>query len=87
MALTINDFSGRSGWACDPANPAAPPPPACRTGDSIVEGLGFEPTRLWLGFVGLVSLIFFYNGIGFVLLRRSKPRYLPLSAAAAKKNA
>lgn len=81
MALTINDFAGRTGWSCG-ANSA----PGCTlTGDDILATLGFNPSQLWLGFVGLLALIGFYNGLGYILLRRSKPKYLPLSSQSRPK--
>lgn len=81
MALAINDFSGRTGWHC----PQGSAPGCVLTGDEILHTLGFHPNQLWLAFVGLLALIVGYNGLGYILLRRSKPRYLPLSGAPAGK--
>lgn len=83
MALTINDFHGRDGWACGAAGVA--PPPTCKTGDQIIQSFGFNPTRAWLGVVGLLALIVGFNLLGYLLLRRSKPKFLPLTDADGKK--
>ena len=83
MALSINDFGGRSGFKCPP-NPT--PADGCVvSGDQVLDQLGFNADQLWLAFVGLIALIIGYNGLGYILLRRSKPRYLPLSARTAGK--
>jgi hypothetical protein len=84
MALTINDFGGRYGWACEQPGSV---PPECKTGDQIIESLGFNPSELWLGFVGLFSLLVGFNSIGYVLLRRSKPKFMPLTEVAHPKKA
>jgi ABC-type multidrug transport system permease subunit len=84
MGLTINNFAGRSGWKCPPV--AIELNPNCELeGDEIVRQFGFDPSQLWLAFVGMLALIFAFNGLGYLMLRRSKPKYLPLSTAAAKK--
>ncbi|KAG7673347.1 hypothetical protein Ndes2526B_g03213 [Nannochloris sp. 'desiccata'] len=81
MALTINNFSGRDGWACPVGSEAEATTTQCTlSGDQILENLQFNPDKLWLAFVGLIALIVGYNGIGYILLRRSKPKYLPLSS-------
>lgn len=80
LALSINDFAGRTGWKC----PASAPPGCVLSGDEILSTLGFNPNELWLGFVGLFALIIGYNGIGYILLRRSKPKYLPLTGIGKK---
>lgn len=77
MALTINDFGGRTGWKC----PVGSEPGCVMTGNEILDVLNFNPNELWLAFVGLIALIVGYNGLGYILLRRSKPKFLPLAAA------
>lgn len=81
LALAINDFKGRDGWkscaarysngTCETYVPI--------TGDQILEQLDFNANQLWLGFVGLAALTAWYNVIGYILLRRSKPRFMPLN--------
>ena len=77
MALAINDFGGRTGWNCTVGSP----PDCVMSGDQILNMLGFNADHLWLAFVGLCALIFGYNGLGYILLRRSKPKFLPLTTA------
>jgi len=86
MGLTINNFSGRDGWACpvDPETGASAATECTLSGDQILENLQFNPDELWLAFVGLFALIIGFNGIGYILLRRSKPKFLPLSGDTSK---
>jgi ABC-type multidrug transport system ATPase subunit/ABC-type multidrug transport system permease subunit len=79
MAFAINDFSGREGWGC----PNSIPPPCSVSGDQILAQLGFSGNHLWQGFVGLLGLALGYNTLGYLLLRFTKPRYLPLTSTAA----
>jgi ABC-type multidrug transport system ATPase subunit/ABC-type multidrug transport system permease subunit len=78
MALTINNFAGREGWACPTGSASG----CTLSGDQILGNLHFDPDELWLAFVGLIALIIGYNGVGYILLRRSKPKYLPLSSSS-----
>jgi hypothetical protein len=64
--------------ACLLACLIAYPPPACR--------LNFEGNELWEAFLGLALLVFGYNLVGFLVLRFTKPRFLPLTPAPAKKS-
>ncbi len=75
MCLTINDFKGRTIGGSE-TSPGVP-------GDQVLDNLGFNANHLWLGFVGLLSLIVGYNALGYLLLRRSKPKYLPLAGDTA----
>ena len=83
MALSINDFGGRAVWKCPASCGNAVSEDCVLTGDTILATLHFNPDDLWLAFVGLIALILFYNGIGYILLRRSKPKYLSLTVAGA----
>ncbi|KAL4452063.1 hypothetical protein ABPG75_007725 [Micractinium tetrahymenae] len=84
MGLAINDFRGRTGWACAISTPGVP----CEvTGDQILAQLNFADNQLWEAFVGLLGLAFGFNFLGYVFLRLSKPKFLPLTPPAAKKNA
>lgn len=47
--------------------------------------LGFEGNHLWEAYVGLASLVFGYNLAGYLVLRFTKPKYLPLTKKHAKK--
>lgn len=81
MALCINDFAGRTGWTCEPVPGTTTDAAVCKnacitTGDQILDRLGFGGNELWQGFLGLGCLIVGFNFIGYVLLRRSKPKYL-----------
>ena len=80
MALVINNFAGRQGWKC----PEGSEPGCTLSGDQILNTLEFNANELWLGFVGLIALIFLYNGVGYILLRRSKPKFLPLTHTGKK---
>jgi len=83
MALAINNFAGRTGWQECPDGSLGQCIPV--TGDQILNKAGFNPGELWLAFVGLLALIIGYNFVGYVLLRRSKPKFLPLAAATEHK--
>jgi ABC-type multidrug transport system ATPase subunit/ABC-type multidrug transport system permease subunit len=81
MGLAINDFAGREGWnrcvstaqngTCIIYEPMS--------GDDILYLLGFNANHLWLAFVCLLALLVFYNGMGYIFLRRSKQKVMALS--------
>ncbi|GAB4815997.1 hypothetical protein N2152v2_003043 [Parachlorella kessleri] len=87
MGLTINDFSGREGWECDGSSGAG----CLQTGDDILNRqaqglglaagnrLGFAGNHLWQAFLGLSCLIAGYNALGYLALRASRPKFLPMS--------
>ncbi|KAL4437525.1 hypothetical protein ABPG77_003506 [Micractinium sp. CCAP 211/92] len=84
MGLAINDFRGRTGWACAISTPGV----SCTvSGDEILAQLNFADNQLWEAFVGLLGLAFGFNFLGYVFLRLSKPKFLPLTPPAAKKDA
>ena len=76
MGLVINDFEGRTGWTCSNNSTGC-----ITTGDEIVDRLGFGSNELWQAFLGLGALIVFYNALGYLFLRITKPKYLPLTKA------
>lgn len=49
-----------------------------------MQTLGFGGWDLYAPFLGLAGLAVLYNTLGFIALRRSKPRYLPLTGNAKK---
>lgn len=75
--LAINDFSGRSGWAC----PLGSPPDCSVSGEAIIEQLGFGGRSLGTAFMGLAVLTVGFNLLGYLCLRIRKPRYLALRPA------
>lgn len=75
MGFTINDFAGRTGWGVQ----------GQISGDQVLDGLGFGSNHLWQTFLGLSLLIVGFNLLGYLLLRFTKPRYLPLANPPAKK--
>lgn len=78
MALAINNFANRGyTWSC--VSQTCAQNGGLETGNDVLYYLHFNPNQLWLAFVGLFALILGYNGLGYLLLRRSKPKYLPLS--------
>ena len=84
-ALTINNFSGQTGWTCPPVNGVVPPLSECETtGDEILVSLGFTGVlgEIWFAIVGLLYLLVGFNLLGYVLLRRSKPKFMPFEAEA-----
>ena len=88
-ALTINNFSGQTGWTCPPVNGVVPPLSECETtGDEILVTLGFTGVlgELWFAIVGLLYLLVGFNLLGYVLLRRSKPKFMPLGEAEVRKH-
>ncbi|PSC71035.1 ABC ATP-binding isoform 2 [Micractinium conductrix] len=88
MGLAVNDFRGRDGWACPPA--VLELTPDCTiSGDDILNQLGFGGNHIWEAFVGLLGLTFGFNALGYVFLRLSKPKFLPLAQTAvpSKKSA
>lgn len=89
MALIINDFKDRDGWKCSPtaAEQSADPNNCTVTGNEIIKTLGFNPSDLWLAFVGLFALVAGLHSLGYIFLRRSKTNYLPLDAIQSKKKA
>lgn len=52
QGLALNDFSGRTGWAC----PVGSPQPCSVTGDDILRQLGFYGDSLGYAFMGLLLL-------------------------------
>ncbi|EFN55090.1 hypothetical protein CHLNCDRAFT_134988 [Chlorella variabilis] len=76
MGFAINDFAGRTGWETN-GIPI--------TGDQILTQLDFDGNHLWQAFMGLLLLVFGFNVLGYLLLRFTKPRYLPLANSPAKK--
>lgn len=86
LGLSINNFSGRTGWrTCASTIDGQCVKYTTVTGDEILEKLGFNPSQLWLSFVALVSLLAFYNAMGYIFLRRSKQKTMPLTDIATKK--
>jgi hypothetical protein len=88
-ALTINNFSGQTGWTCPPVNGVVPPLSECETtGDEILVSLGFTGVlgEIWFAIVGLLYLLVGFNLLGYVLLRRSKPKFMPLGEAEVRKH-
>lgn len=80
MGLTINNFAGRTGWetCLTIAEDGSCAKSTNETGDEILARLGFNPGDLWLAFVVLIGLLVFYNTMGYVFLRLSKPRTMPI---------
>ena len=48
--------------------------------------LNFENDHLWQPFLGLSLLVLGFNAIGYLVLRFTRPRLLPLTPAPAKKS-
>jgi ABC-type multidrug transport system ATPase subunit/ABC-type multidrug transport system permease subunit len=88
LGLSINNFKGRDGWTecSNTATNGTCLEYTSLDGDQILERLNFNPSQLWLSFVGLAALTGFYNTLGYILLRRSKPRFLPLHAIGKMKH-
>ena len=79
MGLTINDFSGRDGWeTCVSTVNGTCVSTVEQTGDDVLDRLGFNANDLWLAFVVLIGLLVFYNSMGYVFLRLSKPKTMPV---------
>lgn len=86
LGLSINNFSGRTGWkACGSTIDGQCVEYITVSGDEILNQLGFNPSQLWLSFVALLSLMAFYNAMGYIFLRRSKQKTMPLTDIASKK--
>lgn len=89
MGLSINNFHGRSGWSCTSTGEteeeaAVKEATGCEiTGDEILDRLGMNDYDVWMAFVGLLGLLVFYNTLGYIFLRLTKPRYLPLAVEPA----
>jgi ABC-type multidrug transport system permease subunit len=85
MGLSVNNFKGRGGWSCTSTGEmqqeaTAEEVTGCEiTGDEILDRLGMSEYELWMAFVGLLGLLVFYNTLGYLFLRLTKPRYLPLA--------
>ncbi len=59
-----------------------PPPLFPRTqttGESIVVRLNFGDNYLWQSFLGLIGLTIGFNALGYMMLRLSKAKFLPLN--------
>jgi hypothetical protein len=80
MGLTINNFAGRTGWetCLNIADDGTCSRSIEETGDEILARLGFHAGDLWLAFVVLLGLLVFYNSMGYVFLRLSKPKTMPI---------
>jgi len=80
MGLTINNFAGRTGWetCLNIADDGTCSRSIEETGDEILARLGFHAGDLWLAFVVLIGLLVFYNSMGYVFLRLSKPKTMPI---------
>ncbi|PSC69664.1 ABC ATP-binding isoform 1 [Micractinium conductrix] len=77
QGLAVNNFSGRSGYAC----PVGAPQPCQLDGADILSQLGFEGDSVGQAFMGLLLLMLGYNVLAYVCLRLRKPRYMPLKVA------
>jgi ABC-type multidrug transport system ATPase subunit/ABC-type multidrug transport system permease subunit len=87
MGLTINDFAGRTGWeTCLTITNGTCVATVPTTGDEVLARLGFNPGHLWLSFVVLIGLMLFYNFMGYVFLRLSKSKTMPVNAIKQKKS-
>ncbi|KAL4441885.1 hypothetical protein ABPG77_003801 [Micractinium sp. CCAP 211/92] len=78
VGLAVNDFRGRTGWAC----PVSGAPPGCEiSGEEILTQLHFEGFTVAEAFMGLLLLTFGFHLAGYTALRLRKPRFLPLTQA------
>ena len=86
MGLTINDFAGRTGFnTCASVVNGTCVAWVEQTGDEVLARLGFSSYDLWLPFVVLVGLLVFYNSMGYVFLRLSKPKTMPITNTEERK--
>ena len=86
MGLTINDFAGRTGWeTCLNIVNGTCIATVETSGDEVLARLGFDPDHLWLAFVVLIGLMVFYNSMGYLFLRLSKPKTMPIANERPKK--
>lgn len=78
VGLAVNDFRGRTGWAC----PVSAATPGCQvSGEEILTQLHFESFTVAQAFMGLLLLTLGFHLVGYAALRLRKPRFLPLAAA------
>ncbi|KAL4433910.1 hypothetical protein ABPG75_000351 [Micractinium tetrahymenae] len=78
VGLAVNDFRGRTGWAC----PVSAATPGCQvSGEDILAQLNFEGFTAADAFMGLLLLTLGFHLIGYTALRLRKPCFLPLAPA------